>query len=199
MLRIDSIEPTAIFSRGKHELLQLVNIVIENTSGTVQANLGGGFRVGGATIAGLVPSVARVVDDGKFAFGASADAGIALEIERGKKTYQIYVPDIREAVPAEFVLKVNEQVQDQKSMDWTPRKHWQVHMIPIAHHDLGYTDTIEGVLRKYCRIYEDVLRFCDETADWPEEAKFRYMAEEAWSIQHFIQNSSEKTLEKLEK
>jgi len=174
MLRIDSVKPTALFSKGKHEILQLVNIVIENASETVDAEVD--VKLGSVELNLPVANVGK-----------------------GKETYQIAVPDIREAVPAEFALKVNGEAQDQKSMNWTPRKHWQVHMIPIAHHDLGYTDTIEGVLRKYCRIYEDVLRFCDETDDWPEESKFRYMAEEAWSIQHFIENSSPETVEKLEK
>jgi len=174
MLRMDSVEPTVLFSRGKHGLLQAVKIVIESDSEAAEADVD--VKLGSVEISCPINNV-----------------------ERGKGTYQIHVPDVREAVPAEFVLKANGEVQDRLSMNWTPRKHWQIHLIPISHHDLGYTDTIENVLRKYCRIYEDVLQFCDETADWPEEAKFRYMAEEAWSIQHFIQNSSEETLEKLAK
>jgi hypothetical protein len=72
-------------------------------------------------------------------------------------------------------------------------------MIPIAHHDLGYTDTIENVLYKYDGFYDDILRFCEETKDWPEESKFRYMVEGTWSIQHFIENRPEEVLEKLAK
>lgn len=206
MLHIESIEPTILFKKGKHELLQLVNIVIENTADAVQANLSGSFKVGETIIAGIAPiEVTRAEKVGKekyefsYSLRKSAAAKLILDVERGKNNYQIFVPDIRDTVSAEFILEADGKVQDLRKMKWKPRKHWQVHLIPIAHHDLGYTDTIENVLQKYCSIYEDVLEFCDETADWPEDAKFRYMAEEAWSIQHFIQNSSEETRKKLAK
>jgi len=204
MLRIDSVEPTVLFSKGEHELLQWIKITIENDSEPVQASLGGSFIIGGVEICSIVPMpVIREGEKGGYTYPGRhwIEAGrLGLKIESGKKTYKIAVPDIRDNASAKFILeKVDGEVQDRFSMDWTPRKHWQVHMIPISHHDLGYTDTIEGVLRKYRRIYEDVLRFCDETDDWPEESKFRYMVEEAWSIQHFIETSSPETVEKLEK
>ena len=72
-------------------------------------------------------------------------------------------------------------------------------MIPIAHHDLGYTATIEQVLRGYDGFYDDILRFCEETADWPDEARFRYQVEGTWSIQHFVENRPPQVLEKLRK
>ncbi|MFC1716529.1 glycoside hydrolase family 38 C-terminal domain-containing protein [Candidatus Poribacteria bacterium] len=204
MLHIDSVEPTVLFTKGQHELLQWVKITIENTSEATRANLGGKFKIGGTAIASIVPTPMRLrmLSGDRVPYPGShwaETARLGLKIESGKKTYKIAVPDIRDTVSAEFILEVNGKAQDRLSMEWIPRKHWQVHMIPIAHHDLGYTDTIEGVLRKYCRIYEDVLQFCEKTDDWPEESKFRYMAEETWSIQHFIENSSQETLEKLGK
>ena len=69
------------------------------------------------------------------------------------------------------------QALDTRQMDWRPRKHWTIYFVPITHHDLGYTDTIENVLNRYAGFYDDVLRFCDQTNDWPEEAKYRYTLE----------------------
>ncbi|MGB9598021.1 MAG: hypothetical protein ACPL7B_17175, partial [Candidatus Poribacteria bacterium] len=62
-----------------------------------------------------------------------------------------------------------------------------------------YTDTIERVLNRYCEIYEDVLRFCEETENWSEESKFRYMVEESWSIKHFIEKIDKEKRQKLSK
>ena len=91
------------------------------------------------------------------------------------------------------------KIEDRLSMSWTPRKHWEICLIPISHHDLGYTNTIERVLQLYCEIYKDVLQFCEETENYPEEAKFRYNAEGAWSLQYFIENSDKATRDKLAK
>jgi len=174
MLNIHAIEPTVLFVRENDALLQQVRITVDNPSESAESTqiL---FEVGNRA-----PTTCPIGPVGK-----------------GEHTLPIHVPDLREPAPVTLSLQVGDQIHDRRELTWQPRKHWRVHLVPIAHHDLGYTDTIEGVLRKYCRIYEDVLRFCAETADWPEEARFRYTAEEAWSIQHFARNGSPEQVEKL--
>ena len=105
MLRMDSVEPTVLFSRGRHGLLQVVKIVIESDSEAVEADVD--VKLGSVEVSCPIDS-----------------------IKSGREVYQIHVPDVREAVPAEFVLKLNGEVQDRLSMDWTPRKHWQIHLQP---------------------------------------------------------------------
>jgi alpha-mannosidase len=184
MLKIAKIDPTVLFTKEhtsfrrvteeQNELTQVVEVTIENKGQAVEASLNVKFR--------------------------SQELNINLgNIKESTGTYKFYIPDIRETMPVEFTLKANNEIQDRLTMNWIPRKHWEIYMIPISHHDLGYTDTIEHVLRQYCEIYEDVLRFCEETENYPDEAKFRYMVEGAWSLQHFIQKSDKATHEKLAK
>lgn len=173
MLKIINVEPSVLFCRDGNQLKQIVNVVI-NSDHSVEAKL----------YANLGSSKTIVNMD---------------KINQGENTYQIQLPDMRESILAEFMLEADGKTQDRFKMEWIPRKHWEICLIPISHHDLGYTDTIEGVFKKYMGIYQDVLNFCEETENYPEEAKFRYMPEEAWSLQHFIENSSKETLEKLEK
>jgi len=146
VLHIKTIEPTVFFIKEKNELLQAADIVIENTSETVEASV-------------------------DIKFDSKERHTVLGKVERGEDTYRVYVPDICEPMSAEFILKANGKVQDRRKMTWTPQRHWQVCMVPIAHHDLGYTDTIENVLYKYDGFYDDILRFCEETEDWPEESK----------------------------
>lgn len=180
MISINKIEPTLFFIEEKSplwevgEILQAVDISIENTEGTVEANM-----------------------EVKF---DSTERHIVLgRVEKGEDVHRVYVPDVREPARAEFTLKADGKVQDRRKMDWKPRKHWKIYMLPIAHHDFGYTQTIEEVLLRYDGFYDDILRFCEETDDWPFESKFRYMVEEAWSIQHFIENRPEEVVQKLAK
>jgi len=174
MLRISKIKPTVFFIEEKNRLLQAVDIVIENTEETVEASIDAKFG-----------SKERHTELGK--------------VDNGEGTYRVYVPDVRESISVEFFLKANGKTQDKKNLTWEPKKHWQVCMIPMAHHDFGYTDTIENVLRQYDGYYENILRFCEETEDWPEESKFRYHVEGSWSIQHFVENRPKQVLEKLAK
>jgi len=180
-LRLASIEPTVFFIKEENALLQMVEVNIENTSEAVEASLE------------VKLSTGRPMADSKKKTAALG------RVKKGRTAFKIYVPDIVEARPVEFVLKANDKVQDRHKITWQPQRHWEVYMVPITHHDLGYTDTIENILHRYDGFYDDILRFCEETEDWPEESKYRYTVEGAWSIQHFIENRPKQTIEKLTK
>ena len=173
-LRLVSVKPTVFFIKEKDALLQVVEVNIENISEPVEASL-------------------DVRLDGKQKITALG------KMKKGKATFQIHIPDIAEPKPAEFILKAKGKVQSRSKSTWQPKRHWQVYIVPITHHDLGYTDTIENVLNLYDGFYDDVLRFCEETDDWPEESKYRYTLEGTWSIQHFMENRPKEVLDKLGK
>ncbi len=174
MLHINAVKPTLLFVKDGKELLQAVDISIENSGQTVEAGL-----------------------DARF--GSKERHNTIGAVEPGEGTYRVHVPDFREPLSAEFTLSARGEVQDRRKTDWVPKRHWRVCMIPITHHDFGYTDTSEDVLRQYDSFYDDILRFCEETDDWPEESKYRYTVEATWSIQHFVESRPKKITEKLAK
>jgi alpha-mannosidase len=173
-LRLVSVEPTVLFVREKGAVLQVAEVAVDNTSEAVQA------------------SIDVKID--------SAQRSTALgEVKKGKTTFAVHVPDIVEPTLVEFVLKSDGKVRDSRKITWQRQRRWRVYIVPITHHDLGYTDTIENVLRRYDSFYDDVIRFCEETEDWPEESKYRYAAEGTWSVQHFIENRPKDVTDKLGK
>ncbi len=169
-----SIEPTALFVRDHGQLLQLVKITIANISESTKSQL-------------------------HVKIGAWEQSSTLDKVKKGNSNFNIYVPDIKKPTTAEFILKTDATIWDHKKIKWQPQRHWKVFMVPISHHDLGFTDEIENILIKHDNFYDDVLRFCEETNDFPKESKYRYTAEQAWSIQHFIENRSHEIIEKLKK
>ena len=171
-LKITRIEPTVLFKKEANGLIQAVDITIENSGQPDKAILHINFHTGELTV----------------------DLGI---INTGKGDYRFFVPEISETPDVRFELKIGKELQDRLEMSWTPRKHWEVCMIPMSHHDLGYTNPIELVLKTYRETYSDAIRFCEETEDYPDDAKFRYTVEGALSLQNFIEKSDQETLKKL--
>ncbi len=171
-LRLLAVKPTVLFAGEPDKLLQVVELTLENT--------------GEPTAAGLEVKI-----------GSATQSVLLGKVEKGKSTIQIRVADARKPASAEFALKTDGVTCDTKKMLWNPRRHWTVYFVPITHHDLGYTDTIENVLNKYDGFYDDVLRFCQETDDWPEEARYRYTLEGGWSIKHFVANRPKEVIDKL--
>ena len=173
-LRLLSVKPTVLFVREKGTLLQAVDVSIVNISEHVEVSL-----------SVKLDSKEKTTSIGK--------------VKKGKSTLRAYVPDISRSTSIEFTLKADGKAQDSLKTKWLPQRHWKVYIVPITHHDLGYTDTIENVMRSYDGFYDDVLRFCDETDDWPEESKYRYTIEGTWSTQHFIENRQKEVVDKLGK
>jgi alpha-mannosidase len=175
ILKIVKVEPTVLFRNGQNGLMQAVDIIINNSGPEAEGQLKVRFR----SLKDL-----------------SLDIGT---IKTGEGRYMVFVPEVTIVKPVEYLLLTADKMQDRLSTSWTPRKHWEISMIPISHHDVGYTATVEHVMRTYCETYSDVIKFCEETENYPDEAKFRYSVEESWSLQHFIERSDKETRDKLAK
>ena len=174
-LRLTSVKPTVFFERKDGGLSQWGEAAISNPSA----------------------EAVEVVLQGEMA--GQRICTISATIPQGTTTVKFPLPDVAEPMPASFVITVEGREQDRQEMIWQPQKKWEVYFIPITHHDLGYTDTIENVLNRYADFYDDILRFCRETDDWPEETKYRYTAEGAWAMKHFVETRDQKSLDELAK
>jgi len=173
-VRIVSVKPTVFFVRVDGRLYQLGEVTLETTSKIAQASL-------------------EVKINGKE-HTTSID-----KVEEGKTQVEVQVADITQPAAAEFILRAGDKIIATYETTWEPQRQWEVCFVPITHHDLGYTDTINNVLLQYDGFYDDVLRFCEETDSWPEESKYRYTVEGSWSLQHFIENRPKEVVEKLYK
>ncbi len=110
------------------------------------------------------------------------------KVAAGKTKHNVLIPDIQQPVKVRFRLYVGDDLQNETSIAWKPHRHWLVYVVQRCHHDPAYTDLPENVFDEYIGFYDSILRFCDETSDWPEESKFRYQVETSWSILHYIRN-----------
>ncbi len=164
-----AIHPTIFYRRVGHELFRAVDIAVREI-GNEPARLR--YSIGGV--------------EGET------------ELERlDSGTWRGFVPDVRSAAPAEYAITRNGSVIAETTRDWTPGRHWRVVLAPVAHHDYGYTSTIEDVLAQYRGYYRDTLRYVAETDEYPDGAQFHYTAEEAWSLIDFLRTCSDAERDEL--
>lgn len=172
-MQMTAILPTVFFIETEHGLCQRVQIELVNEGQAAQATL-------------------QVTGDQET---ETVDLGI---IVAGHTTVDLYLRDRRTAQKLTFVLCSAGTVQSQQILDWQPQRHWEVHLIHYIHHDLGYTDIPSNVLREYDDHFDQVLRFCAETAPWPEtDARFRFQCEQAWSLLHWIEHRPPEAVEQM--
>ena len=162
-MKLTSIEPTVFFTRANGGLRQLMRLRLDNPGAEREASLL--FRA---------PGLEERLPLGRITTGAGS--------------YDAYLSDIREALPVRFELWADGALQDAQELTWQPQRHWELYVVHTCHHDLGYTDLPSNLLREHDGFLDQVIRFCNETAHFPEESRFRYVVEQAWSILHFLEN-----------
>jgi hypothetical protein len=119
------------------------------------------------------------------------------QVEAGIGRYEVSIPDLRQPATVTFGLWSGGTLLDQKEIVWQPQRHWEVDLVPGSHHDLGYTDIPSNVLREHAGHLDQVIAFAEESADWPEEARFRWVAEQAWSVLYFMEHRPASAVERL--
>ncbi len=171
-MRLLCIEPTVFFLRGQSGLRQLVRLLVDNP-GPERA----------ARLVVVAPGV--------------EESSLLGPVRSGQSRVEVTVPDWREPVRVRFELWADGQRADARELEWQPAKHWEVHLVHTSHHDLGYTDLPSNVLREHDRFFEQVLEFCQETDSFPEDSRFRYSVEQAWSVLHFLENAQREKVTSL--
>lgn len=171
-ITISSIRPTVFFVRENDTLKQMVDICTSNAE-----------RVDNLSL--------------KLTYGGGEFDVSLGDFEPGERSTRVPIPDIRESVPVKFSLYSGGELQDETEMQWKPGKHWTTYLVQVSHHDLGYTDLPSNILSEYEAIFDDILAYCRETDDWPEDAKFRYTVEQAWSILHYFESRSPEVLDEM--
>jgi hypothetical protein len=111
-------------------------------------------------------------------------------VPAGESHHEVYLPIVEQPTVAEFILHIGDAVSAPLHLTRRPPKRWTVHVVQTSHHDLGYTGLPSRILRQHDRWLNDALEYARATEDYPDEAKFRIVIEQAWSLEHFLETAS---------
>jgi hypothetical protein len=148
-MRLTAIDPTIFFIRVADGLRQGVDVTVTHDGAPASAAI---------LVAGGVQEV-------RYELGA---------LPAGDHTRRLYIPDLREPASLDFVLLADGEARDRRTVYWQPQRHWEVYVVHNSHHDLGCTDLPSNVLREHDCFLDEVIDFCAQTTDWPEESRFRF-------------------------
>lgn len=72
-----------------------------------------------------------------------------------------------------------------------PVRHYDIHLVQLSHHDRGYTGVPDDAVRMQAENIRRAVCYLEETKDYPEEAKFRLVLEQFWSLEAFLTEAQE--------
>lgn len=74
---------------------------------------------------------------------------------------------------------------------WVPPRHWTLYVLKSAHVDIGLHDSQYKQRYMTDAFIDDSRRLADETADWPDATRYRYVVEGLWWWFNYPQDRSE--------
>lgn len=82
-------------------------------------------------------------------------------------------------------------------LDLQPVRDWTIHLVHHSHLDIGYTDPQGTVLGEHVGFLDSCLDLVRATADWPEDARFRWAVESLWSFEQWERARPAKRVEEF--
>jgi hypothetical protein len=70
-----------------------------------------------------------------------------------------------------------------------PVRHWEIHLLPHSHVDIGYSDPQPEVERKQWRNLREAVALARKTASYPPEARFKWNVEGLWSVESYLKQA----------
>jgi len=87
--------------------------------------------------------------------------------------------------------------REEKTLHIKPGRKWEIYLLHHTHTDIGYTDVQVQVFEDHAEFLDMVLDFCKQTDDYPDDAKFRWVCETAWTVDNYIRRRDEEKVKEL--
>ena len=137
--------------------------------------------------------------DGAEVFAESGGMLLARQkynLREGENTLEFFIKEAKEPRKVLFGLVCGE-LEKTLEVSISPPKHWVVHVVQLSHHDMGYTDLASNVWKEHARHLEEAVNYAEQTKDYPDDAKFRIVIEQAWSLDSFLQTAPKEPKEAM--
>ncbi|MCC6396151.1 MAG: glycosyl hydrolase family 38 [Bacteroidetes bacterium] len=80
-----------------------------------------------------------------------------------------------------------------------PVRPWTIYLVQHTHTDIGYTRPQTEILAEHLRYIDYALDFCDQTDDYPDEARFRWTCETSWAVREYLKSRPAEQIARLRK
>ena len=150
-------EPALIYGRTRDELLHPVTLDIANWDAKPR----------------------------KTAWSYDGKAGGELKLAPGLNRMQVGIPEGYDGRRVRFALRTPDGDRSVET-EILPAERWTVYLVQHTHTDIGYTKPQTEILTEHLRYIDYAIEYCEATADYPDDAKFRWTCEASWAVREWL-------------
>lgn len=113
-----------------------------------------------------------------------------VSIQPGAQTLDVEIPALESAMPGAVDIMKDGEVQSRRECLLFPARQWTVYLMPHTHLDIGYTHLQSEVEQKQWQHLETAMGIIQQTADYPAEARFKWLPEGLWAVDSYLKQAS---------
>lgn len=116
----------------------------------------------------------------------------------GYNYIKVRLPLVDKKTLLPYKLKIADKILT-GNLEINPVRHWRVNFVQHSHTDIGYTRSQTEILAEHLRFIDYALDYCDNTDDYPEDAKFRWTCEASWAVDEYLKCRPKTQIDRLKK
>lgn len=116
----------------------------------------------------------------------------------GYNYIKVRLPLVDKKTLLPYKLKIADKILT-GNLEINPVRHWHVNFVQHSHTDIGYTRSQTEILAEHLRFIDYALDYCDNTDDYPEDAKFRWTCEASWAVDEYLKCRPQSQIDRLKK
>ena len=150
--------------------------------------------------------LARTVAEGKpesvagklsIAFGQTQREYTIKTTDLVNGAYPISLPEPAEPVEVRASFEASFGKQLEATCTVKPARKWTFYMTPHTHYDIGFTHPQQVVIERLSADMDAAVKYCEETADWPAESRYRWTVEVSGLMKNYIDRHTPEQVAKL--
>jgi hypothetical protein len=111
------------------------------------------------------------------------------ELPVGESWHDLFVPEVRDGDELAVQLVDAGGAGERRVLSVPRARHWSVHVVQLSHHDVGYTSLPSRVFAEQDTWLDQAIEMAGDTRRYPDEARFRLVIEQAWSVEHALRQA----------
>ncbi len=119
-------------------------------------------------------------------------------INFGYNYIKVQLPLVDKKTTLPYTLEVTGKIWT-GNLEINPVRHWRVNFVQHSHTDIGYTRSQTEILAEHLRFIDYALDYCDNTDNYPDDAKFRWTCEASWAVDEYLKCRPQTQIDRLKK
>ena len=118
-------------------------------------------------------------------------------LQAGTNHVSVLLAEPTQAVETRWVLLDGANALAEQRLTWKPPRHWTLYVLKSSHVDIGLHDPQYKQRLLTVECVDQARKLAEQTADWPQASRFRYVVEGLWWWLNYPQDRSEQAADEV--